>query len=36
MSDDSTKETLLIALKAGIQRLNVDVTEQQAETLIDY
>ncbi len=36
MSDDSTKETLLIDLKAGIQKLNIDVTEQQAEMLIDY
>lgn len=36
MSDDSTKDALLIDLKAGIQKLNIDVSQQQAEALIDY
>lgn len=36
MSDDSTKKALLIDLLAGIQKLNIDVNHQQAETLIDY
>lgn len=36
MSDDSTKKALLIDLLAGIQKLNIDVNQQQAETLVDY
>ena len=36
MSDDLTKDALLIDLKAGIQKLNIDVSQQQAEALIDY
>ncbi len=36
MSDDSTKKALLIDLLAGIQKLNINVNQQQAETLVDY
>ena len=36
MSDDSTKESLLIDLKSGIHKLNIDVSQGQVETLIDY
>lgn len=36
MSDDPTKKALLIDLQAGIQKLNIDVNQQQAEALIDY
>lgn len=36
MSDDSTKKALLIDLLAGIKKLNINVNQQQAETLIDY
>ena len=36
MQEDLTKEGLLIDLKSGIEKLDIDVSQEQAETLIDY